>query len=69
VAGVLGLSLGKLYGLPGKLFEGLDRAEEGGKGVGHSGCPRAALAGRREVAGAVGELGGLGVVRRRQRGR
>ena len=28
-----------------------------GKGVGHGGCPRAALAGRGEVAGAMGELG------------
>jgi hypothetical protein len=37
----------------------LDRAEEGGKGVGHGGCPRAALAGRGEVAGAMGELGGV----------
>jgi hypothetical protein len=33
--------------------------EEGGKGAGHSGCPRAALAGRGEVAGAKGELGGV----------
>jgi hypothetical protein len=37
----------------------LDRAKEGGKGVGHGGCPRAALAGRGEVAGAMGELGGV----------
>jgi hypothetical protein len=59
VVRVLGLSLGKLYGLPGKLSEGLDRAEEGGEGAGHSGCPRAALAGRGEVAGAKGELGGV----------
>jgi hypothetical protein len=49
----------KLHGLSGKLSEGLDRAEEGGKGVGHGGCPRAALAGRGEVAGAMGELGGV----------
>jgi hypothetical protein len=35
----------------------LDRAEEGRKGVGHGGCPRAALARRGEVAGAMGELG------------
>jgi hypothetical protein len=28
LAGVLGLSLGKLYGLPGKLPRGLDREEE-----------------------------------------
>jgi hypothetical protein len=59
VVRVLGLSLGKLYGLPGKLSEGLDRAEEGEKGAGHGGCPRAALAGRGEVAGAKGELGGV----------
>ena len=59
VTRVLGLSLGKLYGLPGKLPRGLDRAEEGGKRVGHGGCPRAALAGRGEVAGAMGELGGV----------
>jgi hypothetical protein len=54
---VLGSSLGKLHGLLGKLSEGSDRAEVGGKGFGHSGCPREALAGRREVAGAAGELG------------
>jgi hypothetical protein len=59
VARVLGSSSCKLHGLPGELCEGLDRAEEGGKGVGHGGCPRAALAGRREVAGAMGELGGV----------
>jgi hypothetical protein len=59
VARVLGLSLGKLHGLPGKLSKGLDRAEEGGKGAGHGGCPRVALAGRGEVAGAKGELGGV----------
>jgi hypothetical protein len=29
----------------------------GGKGVGHGGCPRAALAGHGEAAGAAGELG------------
>jgi hypothetical protein len=54
---VLGSSLGKLHGLLGKLSEGLDRVEVGGKGFGHGGCPRAALAGRWEVAGAGGELG------------
>jgi hypothetical protein len=59
VAGVLGLSLGKLYGLPGKLPRGLDRVEEDGKRVGHGGCPRVALACRGEVAGAKGELGGV----------
>ena len=59
VARVLGSSSGKLHGLLGDLSKGLDRAEEGGKGVGHGGCPRAALAGRGEVAGAMGELGGV----------
>jgi hypothetical protein len=59
VARVLGSSSCKLHGLPGELSEGLDRAEEGGKGVGHGGCPRAALAGRGEVAGAMGELRGV----------
>jgi hypothetical protein len=54
---VLGSSSGKLHGLLGKLSEGSDRAEVGGKGFGHGGCPRAALAGRGEVAGAAGELG------------
>jgi hypothetical protein len=66
---VLGSSSCKLHGFSGKLSEGLDQAEEGGKGAGHGGCPRAALAGHGEVAGAKGELGELGVVRRRQRGR
>ena len=59
VARVLGLSAGMLHGLLGDLSEGLDRAKEGGKGVGHGGCPRAALAGHGEVAGAMGELGGV----------
>jgi hypothetical protein len=59
VAGVLGSSSGKLHGLPGDLSRGLDRAEEGGKWFGHGGCPRAALAGRVEVAGAMGELWGV----------
>jgi hypothetical protein len=59
VARVLGSGSGKLHGLLGDLSEGLDRVEEGGKGVGHGGCPRAALAGRGEVAGAMGELGGV----------
>jgi hypothetical protein len=54
---VLGSSSGKLHGLLGKLSEGSDRAELGGKGFGHGGCPRVALAGRGEVAGAAGELG------------
>jgi hypothetical protein len=57
VARVLGSSSGKLHGLQGELSEGLDRAEEGGKGVGHGGCPRVDLAGSGEVAGAAGELG------------
>ena len=59
VAGVLGSSSGKLHGLLGDLSEGLDRAKEGGKGVGHGGCPRAALVGRGEVAGGMGELWGV----------
>jgi hypothetical protein len=59
VAGVLGSSSGKLHGLLGKPPRGLDRAEEGGKWLGHGGCPRAALAGRGEVAGAMGELRGV----------
>jgi hypothetical protein len=59
VTRVLGSSLCKLHGLSRKLSEGLDRAEEGGKGAGHGGCPRAALAGCGEVAGAKGELGGV----------
>jgi hypothetical protein len=57
VAGVLGSISGKLHVLLGELSKGLDRAEEGGKGFGHGGCPRASLAGRGEVAGAMGELG------------
>jgi hypothetical protein len=60
VAGVLGSSSGKLHGLLGKLPRGLDRAEEGGKWFGHGGCPRGALAGRGEVARAMGELRGVG---------
>jgi hypothetical protein len=60
VSGVLGSSLGKLHGLLGKLPRGLDRVEEGGEWFGHGGCPRAALAGRGEVAGAMGELRGVG---------
>jgi hypothetical protein len=59
VAGVLGSSSGKLHDLPGDLSRGLDRAEEGEKWFGHGGCPRAALAGRGEVAGAIGELWGV----------
>jgi hypothetical protein len=59
VAGVLGSSSGKLHGLLVGLSKGLDRAEEGGEGFSHDGCPRAALAGRGEVAGARGELGGV----------
>jgi hypothetical protein len=57
--GVPGSSSDKLHGLLGKLPRGLDRAEEGGKRFGHGGCPRAALAGRGEVAGAMGELRGV----------
>jgi hypothetical protein len=59
VAGVLGSSSGKLHGLLGKLPRGLDRVEEGRKRFGHGGCPRAALAGRGEVTGAMGELWGV----------
>jgi hypothetical protein len=57
VTRVLGSSLSKLHGLTRKLSEGLDRTEEDGKGAGHGGCSRAALAGRGEVAGAKGWLG------------
>jgi hypothetical protein len=59
VAGVLGSSSGKLHSLPVELSKGLDRAEEGGKGFDHGGCPRAALVGRGEVAGAKGKLRGV----------
>jgi hypothetical protein len=59
LARVLDSSLCKLHGLPEELSEGLDRVEEGGKRVVHGGCPRAALAGRGEVAGAMGDLGGV----------
>jgi hypothetical protein len=59
VAGVLGSSSGKLHGLLGKLPRGLDRVEEGGKRFGHGGCPRAPLAGRGEIAGAMSELRGV----------
>jgi hypothetical protein len=54
VTRVLGSSLGKLHGLTRKLSEGLDQTGEDGKGAGHDGCSRAALAGRGEVAGAKG---------------
>jgi hypothetical protein len=57
VTRVLGSSLSKLHGLTRKLSEGLDRMEEDGKGAGHGGCSRAALAGRGEVTGAEGWLG------------
>jgi hypothetical protein len=57
VTRVLGSSLGKLHDLTRKLSEGLDRTEEDEKGAGYGGCSRAALAGRREVAGANGWLG------------
>jgi hypothetical protein len=59
VAGVLGSSSSKLHGLLVELSKGMDQAEEGGKWFGHGGCPRAALTGRGEVAGAMGELGGV----------
>ena len=48
--------MSKLHGLTRKLSEGLDRTEEDGKGAGHGGCSRAALAGHGEVAGAKGWL-------------
>jgi hypothetical protein len=54
VTRVLGSSFSKLHGLTRKLSRGLDRTEEDGKGAGHGGCSRAALAGRGEVAGAKG---------------
>jgi hypothetical protein len=57
VTRVLGSSLSKLHGLTRKLPEGLDRTEEDGKGAGHGGCSRVALAGRVEVTGAKGWLG------------
>jgi hypothetical protein len=59
VTRVLGSSLCKLHGLTRKLSEGLDRTEEDRKGAGDGGCSRAALAGRGEVAGAKGGLGGV----------
>jgi hypothetical protein len=59
VARVHGSSSGKLHDHPGDLSTGLDRAEEGGNWFGHGGCPRAALAGRGEVAGAMGNLRGV----------
>jgi hypothetical protein len=67
VTRVLGSSLSKLHGPTRKLSEGLDRTEGDGKGAGHGGCSRAALAGRSpELRAGSGKLG---VVRRRQRGR
>jgi hypothetical protein len=57
VTRVLGSSLSKLHGLTRKLSEGLDRTGEDGKGAGHGGCSRTALAVRGEVAGAKGWLG------------
>jgi hypothetical protein len=51
--------LGQASRPPTELSKGLDRAEEEGKGFGHGGCPRAALAGRGEVAGAMSELRGV----------
>jgi hypothetical protein len=59
MARVPGSSSSKLHGLLGKLPRGSDRAEEGGKWFSHGGCPRAALAGRGEVAGAMDELRGV----------
>ena len=57
VTRVPGSSLSKSHGLTRKLSEGLDRTEEDGRGAGHGGCSRAALAGRGEVAGVNGWLG------------
>jgi hypothetical protein len=57
VTRVHGSSLSKSHSLTRKLSEGLDRTEEDGRGAGHGGCSRAALAGRGEVAGANGWLG------------
>ena len=57
VTRVPGSSLSKSHGLTRKLSEGLDRTEEDGRGAGHDGCSRAALAGRGEVTGAKGWLG------------
>jgi hypothetical protein len=56
VTRVLGSSLSKLHGPTRKLSEGLDRTEGDGKGAGHGGCSRAALAGCGEVTGAKGGL-------------
>jgi hypothetical protein len=53
--------LSKVHGFTRKLSGGLDRTEDGWRGVGHGGGARAALAGRGEVAGGNG---GLGQVRR-----
>jgi hypothetical protein len=59
VAGVLSSSSSKLHDLLVGLSKGWDRVEEGWEGFGHGSCPRAALAGRGEVAGARGEFGGV----------
>ena len=56
VTRVPGSSLSKSHGLTRKLSEGLDQTEEDGKGAGHGGCSRAALAGCGEVTGAKGGL-------------
>ena len=57
VTRALGSSLSKAHGLTRKLSGGLNRTEEDGRGVGHGGCSRAALAGCGEVAGGNGWLG------------
>jgi hypothetical protein len=57
VTRALGLSLSKAHGFTRKLSGGLNRTEEDGRGVGHGGCSRAALAGCGEVAGGNGWLG------------
>ena len=48
--------MSKSHSLTRKLSEGWERTEEDGKGGGHGGCSRAALAGCGEVAGANGWL-------------
>jgi hypothetical protein len=57
VTRVPGSSLSKSHGFTRKLTEGLDQTEEDGRGAGHGGCSRAALAGRGEVARVNGWLG------------
>jgi hypothetical protein len=51
------LKLGQASRPPGKAIRGLGSSGGGRDWFGHGGRPRAALAGRGEVAGAAGELG------------